>query len=40
VILAGEIWFLVMLLLNLTLIAWVKLRWPTSKVGSMANTII
>jgi hypothetical protein len=40
VIAAGEAWFLIMLLLNLTLLAWVKLRWPTSKVGSMINTIL
>lgn len=31
---------LAMLILNLSLLAWVKLRWPDSAVGSVINTIV
>jgi hypothetical protein len=31
---------LALLVLNLSLLAWVKLRWPQSSVGSVVNVIV
>lgn len=36
---AGEFWFLVMLLINLTILSWIVLRWPDSWLGRMIATI-
>lgn len=35
-----EIHFLAMLILNLCLMAWVRIRFPQSSVGSVLNTIL
>lgn len=31
---------LALLILNLSLLAWIKLRWPDSAAGSVINTIV